>query len=108
MTLPPHEFIRRFLIHVLPKGFHRIRHYGLLASANRAANIARARELLAVPATPKQPDTPETSAADEPRVLPRPCPCCGDRMIIIETFARGCEPKHRPAPAPATIRIDTS
>src|SRR5436189_3160828 len=75
MTLPPHEFIRRFLIHVLPKGFHRIRHYGLLASANRAANIARARQLLAVPATPKQPETPETSAADEPRVLPRPCPC---------------------------------
>jgi len=108
MTLPPHEFIRRFLIHVLPKGFHRIRHYGLLASANRAANIARARQLLAVPATPKQPETPETSAADEPRVLPRPCPCCGGRMIIIETFARGCEPKHRPTPAPPTIRIDTS
>jgi hypothetical protein len=107
MTLPPHEFIRRFLIHVLPKGFHRIRHYGLLASANRAANIARARELLAVPATPKQPETPETSAADEPRVLPRPCPCCGGRMIIIETFARGCQPKHRPTPAPI-IRIDTS
>ena len=108
MTLPPHEFIRRFLVHVLPKGFHRIRHYGLLASANRAANIARARQLLAIPATPKQPETPETSAADEPRVLPRPCPCCGGRMIIIETFARGCEPKHRPTPAPATIRIDTS
>jgi len=107
MTLPPHEFIRRFLIHVLPKGFHRIRHYGLLASANRAANIARARELLAVSATPKQPETPETSAADEPRMLPRPCPCCGGRMIIIETFARGCEPKHRPTPAPV-IRIDTS
>ena len=107
MTLPPHEFIRRFLIHVLPKGFHRIRHYGLLASANRAANIARARELLAVSATPKQSETPETSAADEPRMLPRPCPCCGGRMIIIETFARGCEPKHRPTPAPV-IRIDTS
>ena len=89
-------------------GRHRIRHYGLLASANRAANIARARQLLAVPATPKQPETPETSAADEPRVLPRPCPCCGGRMIIIETFARGCQPKHRPAPATAAIRIDTS
>jgi Putative transposase/Transposase zinc-binding domain len=108
MTLPPHEFIRRFLIHVLPKGFHRIRHYGLLASANRAANIARARELLAVPATPKQPETPETSAADEPRMLPRPCPCCGGRMIVIEIFARGCEPKHRPTPPPGEIRIDTS
>jgi hypothetical protein len=49
MTLAPHEFIRRFLMHVLPKGFHRIRHYGMLASANRAANLARARELLALP-----------------------------------------------------------
>jgi hypothetical protein len=50
----------------------------------------------------------EVAAPDEPRVLPRPCPCCGGRMIIIETFARGCEPKHRPTPAPAPIRIDTS
>ena len=49
MTLATHEFIRRFLLHVLPKGFHRIRHYGLFANGNRAANIARARELLAVP-----------------------------------------------------------
>ena len=108
MTLPTHEFIRRFLMHVLPKGFHRIRHYGLLASGNRASNIARARELLAVPAHPKQPDTSEAAALDEPRMLPRPCPCCGGRMMIIETFARGCEPKHRPTPAPAAIRIDTS
>jgi Putative transposase/Transposase zinc-binding domain len=108
MTLPTHEFIRRFLMHVLPKGFHRIRHYGLLASGNRAANIARVRELLAVPDRPKQPDTSGAAALDEPRILPRPCPCCGGRMMIIETFARGCEPKHRPTPAPATIRIDTS
>jgi hypothetical protein len=107
MTLATGEFIRRFLIHVLPKGFHRIRHYGLLASGNRAANIAHARELLAVPSRPKQPETP-TAAVDELHVLPRPCPCCGGRMFIIETFARGCEPKHRPTPAPATIRIDTS
>ena len=107
MTLPSHEFIRRFLIHVLPKGFHRIRHYGLLAGSNRAANIAHARELLAVPSHPKASETPK-AAVDEPRVLPRPCPCCGGRMIIIETFARGCEPKHRPTPAPAVIRIDTS
>ena len=48
MTLSPHEFIRRFLMHVLPKGFHRIRHYGLLANGNRSAMIARARELLAM------------------------------------------------------------
>ena len=108
MTLPTHEFIRRFLTHVLPKGFHRIRHYGLFANGNRAANIARARELLAVPSRPKPAETSATAAADERRVLPRPCRCCGGRMIIIETFARVCQPKHRPAPANAAIRIDTS
>ena len=107
MTLATDEFIRRFLIHVLPKGFHRIRHYGLLATGARAANISHARELVAVPSRPKEPETPE-AAIDEPRVLPRPCPCCGARMIVIETFERGCEPKHRPTPAPAAIRIDTS
>ncbi len=107
MTLATDEFIRRFLIHVLPKGFHRIRHYGLLANANRAADIAHARELLTVPSRPKAPET-SAAALDQPRVLPRPCPCCGGRMIIIESFARGCQPKHRPTPAPAEIRIDTS
>ena len=107
MTLPTHEFIRRFLTHVLPKGLHRIRHYGLFANGHRAANIARARELLAVPSRPKTAETSATTAADEPRVLSRPCHCCGGRMIIIETFA-GCQPKHRPAPATAAIRIDTS
>ena len=105
MTLATDEFIRRFLIHVLPNGFHRIRHYGLLASSNRAANIALARELLAMPVRMNEPETAEPG---EPDVLPRPCPCCGGRMIIIETFERGCEPKHRPTPAPAAIRIDTS
>ena len=104
MTLSTHEFIRRFLIHVLPKGLHRIRHYGLFANANRAANIARARELLAVPQSTAQPKIDPDAEPDQPRVLPNPCPCCGGRMIIIETFARGCQPKH----APAAIRIDTS
>src|ERR1700716_237684 len=108
MTLATDEFIRRFLIHVLPGGFHRIRHYGLFANGNRAANIARARELLAVPSRPKEPETAEATTTDEPRAPPRPCPCCGGRLIIIETFARGGEPKHRPTPAPVTIRIDTS
>ena len=108
MTITPHEFIRRFLMHVLPKGFHRIRHYGLLASANRAANIAQARELLAVPARSEQSETPKAAVLDEPRTLPRPCPCCGGRMLIIETFARGCQSKHHPTPASAAIRIDTS
>ena len=107
MTLPTHEFIRRFLMHVLPKRFHRIRHYGLFANDNRAANVARARKLLAVPSPSKEPETPEATTADEPRVLPRPCPCCGGRMII-ETFARGSTPRHRPTGAIIAIRIDTS
>jgi hypothetical protein len=105
MTLATDEFIRRFLIHVLPKGFHRIRHYGLLASGSRAANIARARELLTVPPRPPEPEPCQAATLDEPRALQRPCPCCGGRMIIIETFARGSEPKHRPTPV---VRIDTS
>ena len=107
MTLTPDEFIRRFLIHVLPKGFHRIRHYGLLAKGNRSSNIARARELLAAPPVSKELE-PSDPAPDEQRVLPCPCPCCGGRMIIIETFARGCEPKLRPTPASQEIRMDTS
>jgi predicted Zn-ribbon and HTH transcriptional regulator len=108
MTLPTHEFIRRFLMHVLPKGLHRIRHYGLFANGNRAANVARARELLAVPPRVTQHNTDAPAESDQPRVLPKPCPCCGGRMMIIETFARDCQPKHRPTPAPAAIRIDTS
>jgi hypothetical protein len=105
MTLDPFEFIRRFLMHVLPKGFHRIRHYGLFANGNRADNIARARELLNVPPPVKQADE-EKGAADDPRVLPCPCPHCGGRMIIIETFLAGMQPTSSPAPTP--IRIDTS
>ena len=80
----------------------------MLASANRAANLARARELLAVPAPSQQSDTSAAAAIDEPRMLPRPCPGCGGRMFIIETFARGCQPNHRSTPVPAAIRIDTS
>ena len=108
MTLPTHEFIRRFLMHVLPKGLHRIRHYGLFASADRAANIERARQLLAAPSPSKDPETLNATATDEQQILPRPCPCCGGRMIIIETLERRCEPKYRPTPTPVTIRIDTS
>ena len=108
MTLPTHEFIRRFLMHVLPKGVHRIRHYGLFANGNRAANIARARELLAVPSRVTEPETDTPPETDQLRILPTPCPCCGGRMIIIETFARGYEPKHRPTPMAPAIRIDTS
>ena len=108
MTLAPHEFIRRFLMHVLPKGFHRIRHYGLFANANRAASIARARELLGVAPPVIEPEAEKAAAPNEPRVLACPCPRCGGRMIVIEVFARGCEPRYRPASAPTPIRIDTS
>jgi len=110
MTLHPHEFIRRFLMHVLPKGFHRIRHYGLFANGNRAANIAQARELLGVLRPPPK-TAAEAAAADEPRALPAPCPCCGGRMHVIEIFEPGSMPKNRPSqrqPAAATVRIDTS
>lgn len=99
MTLTPHEFIRRFLSHILPKGFHRIRHYGLFANGNRAINIARARALLSVHApTNDEADNVEDASPDETRILNLPCPCCGGRMIIIEVFAAGMEPKHRPSP----------
>jgi Putative transposase/Transposase zinc-binding domain len=95
MTLETHEFIRRFLLHVLPRGFHRIRHYGLLASSTRKASIARARELLATspPAEPAEPAEPSSP-------LP-PCPCCGGRMRIIEIFGRWSQPRAPPqAPTP--------
>ena len=92
MTLAADEFIRRFLLHVLPKGFHRIRHYGLLASTGRRDNIARARELLAAP-PPAQPPAP----VEAPDLRP-PCPCCGGRMLIIETFERCSQPRAPPAP----------
>jgi hypothetical protein len=97
MTLAPDEFIRRFLLHVLPKGFHRIRHYGLLASATCKASIARATELIAAPLPPM--DTPAEHdeahlAATEYRP---PCPCCGGRMIIVESFERTGTPRAPPS-----------
>src|SRR5437899_11252467 len=109
MTLAIDEFIRRFLIHVLPTGFHRIRHYGLFANGSRAENIARARQLLDVPPTKKN-EPPDAGSADagEPQILAHPCPCCGGRMIIIETFARGYSPQYRPTAPTVAIRIDTS
>jgi len=108
MTLATGEFIRRFLIHVLPHGFHRIRHYGLLASGTRADNIARARELLTVPAAQSEAADTNRAEANEPKPLAHPCPCCGGSMVIIETFERGCSPRYRPAAFPTVIRIDTS
>jgi hypothetical protein len=108
MTLATAEFIRRFLIHVLPQGFHRIRHYGLLASGTRADNIAQARRLLDV--QPTQPEAVDTNGAEanEPKPLSHSCPCCGGRMVIIERFQRGSSPRYPPATYTAVIRIDTS
>jgi hypothetical protein len=100
MTLATDEFIRRFLIHVLPKGLHRIRHYGLFAKSACADNIARAQQLLAIPKAKSEPPGP---VLDDSK---RPCPCCGGRMIIIEVFQRGATPRHRPSGS--TIRVDTS
>ena len=108
MTLTTAEFIRRFLIHVLPQGFHRIRHYGLLASGTRADNIAQARRLLDVRATQTEAGDANGAEANEPKPLSHPCPCCGGRMIIIERFRRGSSPRYRPATSIAVIRIDTS
>jgi Putative transposase/Transposase zinc-binding domain len=105
MTLATDEFIRRFLIHVLPTGFHRIRHYGMFASHKRAETIARARELLNSPAPQAETINSDAANADEPPALAHPCPCCGGRMIIIETFRRGCSPRTHPT---SSIRIDTS
>jgi hypothetical protein len=99
MRLSVDEFIRRFLLHVLPEGFHRIRHYGLFGNGVRQENLARARTLLAVA------EKPMADAPAPPIAPSRCCPCCGGRMIIIERFARGCAP--RPAPS-HPIWIDTS
>ncbi len=102
MRLATGEFIRRFLIHVLPQGFHRIRHYGLLASGTRADNIARARELLAAS---KPEGQPTEAAVDHSKP---DCPCCGGRMIIIEVFERGATPRYRPTGPTIVSRLDTS
>lgn len=98
MTLATDEFLRRFLLHVLPRGFHRIRHYGLLASGTRRDKLAHARALLAV-APP-----PADAAAEDPTAARPPCPCCGGRMVIIETFERRYQPRAPPAAAASTRR----
>jgi hypothetical protein len=112
MTLAPPEFIRRFLLHVLPKGFHRIRHSGLFASGRRRQAIAKLRALLDV----RQPEaasadgaagaaTEDDAAASTTAYR---CPCCGGPMIVIETFERGRAPRYRPTTAAPVIGIDSS
>ncbi|ESY88164.1 hypothetical protein X741_32190 [Mesorhizobium sp. LNHC229A00] len=90
MTLATDEFIRRFLLHILPRGFHRIRHYGLLAGSARKTSLARARELLNVAAQS------EDDNSVEPTDFRPPCRCCGGSMIIIETFERWRQPRGPP------------
>jgi Putative transposase/Transposase zinc-binding domain len=107
MTLVPGEFIRRFLLHVLPKGFHRIRHYGLFASAARQANIARVRELLVALKPRTAPDAMTEATATAPTDQRPPCPCCGGRMIVIETFERGDGPRGPPRSEPG-IRTEAA
>jgi hypothetical protein len=105
MTLGADEFIRRFLLHVLPKGFHRIRHYGLLASAGCKVNIARAKQLMAAPMPTVDPQPANDTADPDAITSHRPlCPCCGGCMIIVEVFARGYPPRAPPS-ASAGIRI---
>ena len=98
-TLAADEFIRRFLLHVLPKGFHRIRHYGLLAGATRKVVLSHVRQLLGVapPATADAPAEPDDT---------RPaCPCCGGCMVVVETFERQRQPRAPPSPALSPERL---
>ena len=104
MTLAPDEFIRRFLLHILPSGFHRIKHYGLIANTTRKDNLERARELLVSNKTDAPPDaemnggdTTDSGNRDESATYV--CPDCGAPMIIIETFERGQLPRAPPVSA---------
>ena len=113
LALHPHEFIRRFLIHVLPKGLHRIRHYGLLANGQREKNLALARALLRVKTIDPADDdmrreAEQANSPDTTAVLPRPCPCCGSRMLVIETFEGVCRPRPNASPSGVGPRADTS
>ncbi len=106
MTLTAHAFIHRFLLHVLPDGFHRIRHYGLLASSRRAHTIARIRQVIAAtrPVDIAKDDVSVPAKESDPDDDHRPtCPCCGARMILVERFAPGATPRTIVA-----VRIDTS
>jgi hypothetical protein len=106
MTLATNEFIRRFLLHVLPKSFHRIRHYGFFANSSRAEAIARARELLGTARAKADASAPDS--AEAPNTQADKCPCCGGRMVIIERFDRGAQPRYRASTPTDTIRLDTS
>jgi hypothetical protein len=89
------EFMRRFLLHVLPNGFHRIRHYGLLANGHRADKLILCRSLLAVASAAVDRNNDEDNKLGATDYEPPPCPCCGGRMKVIETFDGSlCRPYH--------------
>lgn len=101
MTLSPHEFIRRLLLHVLPKGLHRIRHYGLFASSTKLQNLARMRWLLGEPETTdgnSEVEADDTASSSTDEANQYHCPSCGGHMRIIEVFAAGCLPRHISTP----------
>ena len=102
MRLDAGEFMRRFLLHVLPDGFHRIRHYGLFANGHRAEKLALCRRLLDEPVDVRSDNERDIQTAAP--VDPPPCPCCGGRMRVIESFERGTAPRSRSI----VIRFDTS
>ena len=93
-------------MHVLPKGLHRIRHYGLFAGGNRAENLARMRELLGMAAP--EPEAGPAAEAATPGAHTQLCPCCGGRIRVIEVFQPGTMPSGRASPSTSVIRIDTS
>jgi hypothetical protein len=102
MTLAPDAFLQRFLLHVLPTGFHRIRHYGLLARAARRGVLDHVRQLIA--AASKHPTSTPSDEPETPQPAPDakpPCPYCGGRMRVIEVFTRG-------QPLPGRIWMDSS
>lgn len=94
LTLEATEFIRRFLLHTLPRGFHRIRHYGFLTGPNRKAGLAHIRELLGEPPI-SSPGAEKPEAPVTPDTRP-PCPCCGGHMSIIGIFLRWPQPRGPP------------
>jgi hypothetical protein len=99
MKLTADEFIRRFLIHVLPSGFYRLRHYGLIANANRQDNLAHARKLLGMNEAelPVQEKTTDKQQSEEQKQdATYACPGCGAFMVIIETFPRNQQPRAPP------------
>ncbi|MGD0027281.1 MAG: transposase [Xanthobacteraceae bacterium] len=87
--------MHRFLLHALPNGFHRIRHYGLLANGYRVDQLAHCRSLLAVPAAPVDCNGGDDNYPGATDHESPPCPCCGGRMAIIEIFnGTLCRPHH--------------